>query len=290
MEVTINVVNAFIDGDKGGNPAGVVLEAQRFTREQKQAIAAQAGLPETAFVSPSDSAAFKLEFFTPNRQIPHCGHATIATFSLLRQQGLVSIGRTSKETIDDNRDIYIERDTVFMEQRAPQYTSEGINTAEVLHSLRLTRDDLMPELTPLTVSTGNPFLIVPLRDEAALQRAVPHLDAIEAVSEKLSLVGYYLFSRDTRVAGRHAGARMFAPRYGIAEEAATGTAAGPLACFLHDKLGVRSDGEILIEQGHFIPQPSPSVIRVRLDADSGNIRKLGAGGSASLMDMVAIHI
>ena len=82
-QFTVNVVNAFIDNGVGGNPAGVVLDADGLDRDTKQQIAAQAGLSETAFVSASDTAVFKLEFFTPTRQIAHCGHATVATFSYL---------------------------------------------------------------------------------------------------------------------------------------------------------------------------------------------------------------
>jgi len=90
MDITVNVVDAFIDSGQGGNPAGVVLDAGGFSAETKQRIAARVGLSETVFVSPSSVADFKLEFFTPTRQIPHCGHATIATFCYLLQRGKIT--------------------------------------------------------------------------------------------------------------------------------------------------------------------------------------------------------
>jgi len=86
---------------------------------QKLKIAAKVGLSETAFVSSSKSADFKLDFFTPKRQIAHCGHATIATFSYLQQLGRIGKETTSKETIDGNRNIFIDGDMAFMEQLAP---------------------------------------------------------------------------------------------------------------------------------------------------------------------------
>lgn len=98
-EMELHVVYAFECDGQGGNPAGVVLDADALTPEQKQAIAARTRLSETAFVSASHLADFKLEFFTPTRQIAHCGHATIATFSYLRQVGRLTEGETSKETI-----------------------------------------------------------------------------------------------------------------------------------------------------------------------------------------------
>ena len=85
MQIQVKIVNAFVEDNKGGNPAGIVLDADALTKEQKLYIASKVGLSETAFVSRSREADFKLDFFTPNRQIAHCGHATIATFSYLQQ-------------------------------------------------------------------------------------------------------------------------------------------------------------------------------------------------------------
>ncbi|WP_151639391.1 PhzF family phenazine biosynthesis protein [Noviherbaspirillum aerium] len=294
MDVQVQIVNAFVDGERGGNPAGVVLDAERLSREQKQAIAAGVGLSETAFVSPSPLADFRLEFFTPSRQIAHCGHATIAAFGYLQQLGRVRHAESSKETIDGTRAIRLQEGMAFMAQLAPRYTelgnaTPGIDTDRILASLQLSRDDLIDGLLPAVVHTGNAFLIVPLKNEAALLRARPQMDEIEAVSEELDLIGYYLFSTETKQAGRHAGTRMFAPRYGIAEEAATGMAAGPLACFLHDRLQIDAD-ILLIEQGYLMQQASPSVITVRLNKADGRISGLMAGGRAAVMESRVVQL
>lgn len=148
MKIEVPIVSAFVDGDSGGNPAGVVLNAERFSYEQKQKIAAAIGLSETAFVSPSDSADIKLEFFTPARQIAHCGHATIATFSYLRQNGLLTRDQSSKETIDGRRLINMEGDLAYMEQKAPRY--EQLTDADlelVLTALGITSTDLIAGLS-----------------------------------------------------------------------------------------------------------------------------------------------
>jgi len=75
MDIKIQIVNAFTDNGVGGNPAGVVLDADQLNSQQKLSIASKIGLSETSFVSSSNSAAYKLEFFTPTRQIAHCGHS-----------------------------------------------------------------------------------------------------------------------------------------------------------------------------------------------------------------------
>ena len=157
MLVDVQIVNAFIDGATGGNPAGVVVDANILTAAQKLKVAQQVGLSETAFVSASDSATIKLEFFTPARQIAHCGHATIATFSLLRRLGVVSEGRLSKETIDGNRDILVEGDMAFMEQRAPKYTNVAPASelgGRVVASIGLTQERLRSGVDPFVVNTS----------------------------------------------------------------------------------------------------------------------------------------
>ena len=234
MHIEVQIVNAFIDGAGGGNPAGVVIEANALSTSQKLEVARQVGLSETAFVSASETATFKLEFFTPTRQIAHCGHATIATFSLLRHLGIVGEGRLSKETIDGNRDILVEGEMAFMEQRAPKYTQVAPASelaGRVVASLGLTQAQLLYGISPYVVDTGNAFLLFPLPDERSVIDLRPDLALVQSISAELGLIGYYVFTTTTKVKGRHAGTRMFAPRFGIPEESATGMAAGPLPAF-----------------------------------------------------------
>ena len=77
---------------------------------------------------------------------------------------------------------------------------------------------------------------------------VPINAEIASVSERLNLIGFYIFSPQTMKGDRDADARMFAPQFGIDEESATGMAAGPLACYLHEKLNTPKDS-FTIEQG-----------------------------------------
>jgi PhzF family phenazine biosynthesis protein len=289
MKIESHTVNAFVDGKAGGNPAGVILDADDLSRDQKLEIASKFGLSETAFVSSSEVADFKLEFFTPTKQIAHCGHATIATFVYLRELGRVTKSRTSKETIDGKRDIFFEGGMAFMEQMSPKYSKVKNEEKEILSSLTLSSSDLINGFFPVIVNTGNAFLIVPLKNENAVALAKPDFEAITKLSEKYDLIGYYVFSGDAKVQGRDAGTRMFAPRYGIVEESATGMAAGPLACYLYDKMSFDKD-VFLIEQGHFMKPPSPSVITVKLNLEDERITGLIAGGKAKVMKSMNISI
>jgi len=288
MAHTVNIVNAFVDEGKGGNPAGVVLDADALSREDKLRIARLVGLSETAFVSRSQVAGIKLEFFTPSRQIAHCGHATIATFSLLAQRGLVSGPESSKETIDGVRRILLRGREAFMEQLAPEYIDEagfapGVSGARILASLGLAPDDVAAP--PCVVGTGNRFVLVHLRSESGLGKLAPDMAEIAAVSAAFGAIGYYVFvGLDGECV---ATARMFGPHYGIEEEAATGMAAGPLACYLYDRVGVKLP-TMVIRQGAYMAPPSPSRITVELQLMDGRITGLFAGGEARLASTVTV--
>ncbi|MBS8274851.1 PhzF family phenazine biosynthesis protein [Thalassospira tepidiphila] len=296
--VPVQIVNAFVKNGQGGNPAGVVLDADQYSDAQKLLIAQKVGLSETAFVSKSETCGIKLDFFTPTKRIAHCGHATIATFSYLAALERFGDGETSKETVDGPRKIILDHGMAYMEQLAPTYTpaskwaDHGVTLCDVLKSLAITSDDLDDCARPVLVNTGNNFIVIAVKDQATLANITPDQDAINTISEKLDLIGYYIFTTDTGDAGDagiDATTRMFAPRYGITEEAATGMAAGPLACVLHDLLDIKKDS-FLIAQGEFMPEPSPSQIKVTLDLKDGRITGLLAGGQGKVMKNLKIAL
>lgn len=273
------IVNAFTDAGRGGNPAGVVLDADALDPSARLAIAARVGLSETAFVSRSPSETIRLEFFTPTRQIAHCGHATIATFALLRELGRVGEGTSTKETIDGVRRVIVDGDVVSMEQRAPAIAQLTMEDAQSIE-----RSIGAATLGSWIVDTGNGFAAIEMASRDALAAVRPDFEAIARMSEALDLVGYYLFTRDTGRDDRIATTRMFAPRYGIPEEAATGMAAGPLAGLLHARQGLGTD--LVIEQGALMTPPSPSAITVRLETQDGSVVRLFAGGRARVMQRI----
>lgn len=287
MRVTVNIINAFGDNADGGNPAGVVLDADTLTDSQKLTIAKKVDLSETAFVSKSLQADYKLDFFTQTRQIAHCGHATIAVFSHLSKIGMIGQGFFTKETIDGNRKILIDNDVVYMEQLAPTFIEIGQYNKDILDSIGITEEQLIQ--SPKIVNTGNSFVIIGVKSEQILSGINPNMEKIISVSESLDLVGYYLFTPDTRKKTSDAATRAFGPRYGINEDAATGMAAGPLACYLFSETEVKKE-HLRIEQGYLMKPPSPSEIQVNLEVVDGTIVSLMAGGSAKLSKEIVFDI
>ena len=285
-EISLHFINSFSIDGSGGNPAGVVLDADNLSSDQKQEIARNAGLSETAFVSKSTVADFKLEFFTPTKQIPHCGHATIATFWYLKSLNRIQANFSSKETIDGTRKIYFHGDEPYMEQRGARFT-ELQDRAEVLNSVGLAESDLIKSVAPVIGNTGNSFILIGVATEERLKLLQPDFNKIAKITETTGCVGYYVYAlTNSRI---NAQARMFAPGYGINEESATGMAAGPFACLLFSANVVR-DTTLTIGQGKFMRPPSASRINVNLHLEGQTIKTLTAGGSAYLANTLSILI
>ncbi|MCC3859607.1 PhzF family phenazine biosynthesis protein [Pseudemcibacter aquimaris] len=217
------------------------------------------------------------------KQIAHCGHATVASFSYLNQIGEITNRHSSKETIDGNRDIILENGMAYMEQK-PQFFKEIDDQVitDVMTSIGLEVSDLKDEFKPVITNTGVSFMIIPLKDKSKLASIKTDLDAINAISEKYDLIGFYAFSDDAFDQGHDYTTRMFAPRYAIPEEPATGMAAGNLSYYLFDKMDVKAD-EIVIEQGYFMSPKSKSEIIVKLNHNGKELTNIMAGGRAKVM-------
>ncbi len=276
---TLYTLNAFAVSNTGGNPAGVVLKADHLTQTQKQEIAKQVGLSETAFVSRSDKADFKVEFYTPNAEVNLCGHATIATFSLLGQLGLITNGSFLQETKAGVLNVNYFDGMVMMEQTSPVY-DKVLDPDEILESLNLTKDDLHPDLPIQIVSTGLRDIIIPVKNLNILWGLKPDYQMIKKISIEHVVVGYHVFSLET-VKNSTAHCRNFAPLYDIDEEAATGTSSGALAAYLskHSKLKDLS-GSFYFEQGYCMNRPSEIVVKLEKVED---VTRVFVGGTAKLI-------
>jgi PhzF family phenazine biosynthesis protein len=278
--IIVATLNAFAATANGGNPAGVVLDADHLDETSMQRIAARAGMSETAFVQKSAAADFKIRFFTPAAEVDLCGHATIATFSHLFGLRRIRAGRYTQETKAGILGVEVRADgTVFMEQTLPVFES-AIDGKEIAASLGKGADSLAPDMPVQIVSTGLPDTMVPIVSLRELSSLEPDFDKITDISKKLGAVGYHAFSLETKF-GSTAHCRNFAPLYGIPEEAATGTSSGALACYLfkHGKVTEEQARTIVFEQGYGMGRPSE--IFVRLDIKDKDIAGVHVGGRAT---------
>jgi len=289
--VTVELVDAFIDGGAGGNVAGIVFEgAAELSTAQRQEIARQVAVSETAFVLRSETADYKLEFYTPTRPIPHCGHATVGTFARLAETGRLERKEVVNETVDGPRRIRIQDERAFLEQVPARLTRlDDPTTRQILASLGIAKEQLLSDGGPFLADNGNRSIQIGLADSGVLRSLRPDMDRVRDITIRLDAVCYYAFSITSVIPGRDATARMFGPAYGIPEESATGMAAGPLACWLDAKTGGRRDG-FSIEQGHMMSPASPSLIIAQPERLGRTLTAMWIGGGAKMREMRRLSI
>ena len=261
----VQLVDAFTLEPMAGNPAGVVPDATDLTDDQMQAIAAELGASETAFVRPSDDADRQLRFFTPEREVDLCGHATVAAFASLYEQATVSADTYSVETGVGVLDVEIEPEgTVWLTQSPPAIRPVDLDVERVADALGLDTSALteVGEDLPLSrVSTGFPFLVVPVGYFEQLSAVDPDLDAIESLCEDVDAEGLYAFTFDTLESAATLHGRAFVPLAGIPEDPVTGTASGAVAAYLRHHGALDQPDPLVFEQGHFLGRPGTVLVR-----------------------------
>lgn len=295
MPYPIHTLDVFTTEPLGGNPLAVVLDADDLDASTMQRIAGELGLSETVFVlSPSDAGALRrLRIFTPAVELPFAGHPTIGTAVLLAELGLVpGEGRTLSFVLEEQ----VGRVPLTV-RRTPDGTLSAMLTAakapeagaappgaEVLAPiLGLSREEIVTTgLGPRSYSAGWPYLIVPLRDEAALARASLDLGRWQEQLANFWAPSLYLVVRGTGSESARIRARMFGPALGIPEDPATGAAALDLIGYLVDE-DRPGDGthRWVVEQGVEMGRPSRLVIEG--EVAEGRVRAARLAGSARRM-------
>jgi len=166
----IERIAAFSDGNNGGNPAGVMIADNLPSDAEMQHIAAEVGYSETAFAMPANNA-WRVRYFSPESEVPFCGHATIALgAALTRQQGegvFPLILNDAEITVEG----FQQDEIVSAALRSPPTRSEPVPDAllaEVLELFGYSCDDLDSTLPPARAHGGADHLVIALNSRTAL--------------------------------------------------------------------------------------------------------------------------
>lgn len=276
-------MNAFAKaqyGSNGGNPAGVVLGADNLHEQEMMKIAAKVGYSETAFVMNSHKADYKVRFFTPVKEVDLCGHASIATFSLLKILGKISEGDYTEETKAGTLKIKVYDKEIFMEQNLPEF-GEIIDKEIIKGCFTSDNEDFFLDLPIQVVSTGLRDILLPIKNLSLITGLKPNLSKIKEVSEKYDVTGIHAFTLSTLASSAHT--RNFAPLYGIDEESATGTSNAALACYLNKYIN-NATTKYIMEQGYGMKKTSEIKVELKLDVN-GKITGVYVGGTAQLLQL-----
>jgi len=276
------LVDAFTAEPMGGNPAGVVPDADDLAAGQMQAIASELGASETVFFRDSGEADAAVRYFTPETEVDLCGHATIAGHALRYECDEIEAGEHTLETEAGVLDIDVEADgRVWMTQARPEIRRVEFDYDRVADALGIdpaALRDVGADLPLARSTTGLPFVVVPVNFLEHLGDADPDMRAIEQLSREADTAGLYAFTFDTVERDSTLHGRMFAPKAGVPEDPVTGTASGAVGAYLRefgafegDEDASTGDGpvddsagmpeEMVFEQGHFVDRPGRVFVR-----------------------------
>lgn len=279
--IKVYVASAFSKDEKGGNKAGVLINDYNLTVKQKMKIAEILGYSETAFISKSDKADFKLEYFTPVEEVPLCGHATIATFVVLNNLRKLSKSSYKIETKSGILNIKIDKELILMQQNLPKYY-EIIDKNELEKCIDINM--INREYPIQIVSTGLKDILVPIDNGESLRKMKPNFEEMKKISKEKDVIGMHMFTlnNDEELT---AICRNFAPLYGINEESATGTSNCALACYLF-KCGIKKN-KYVFEQGYELNNPSQII--VFLEEDNNQVSNVLVGGKGYIVEELEIN-
>ena len=273
MNTNVIKLAAFSDGDVGGNPAGVYIADKHPSVSEMQSIAAQVGYSETAFAEPAADG-WRVRYFSPESEVPFCGHATIAlgaALASLKGAGVYTLLlNEAKITVEG----FIGEGQFSAALQSPSTASRAADPAMVAKALAIfgyQTTDLDPNIPPAFANGGANHLVIGLNSQQALSAMEYQLDAGREFMNEAKLVTVMLAYSET--AQKFHTRNPFASG-GVYEDPATGAATAAFAGYLRD-LQWPHGGAIDIVQGE--DMGSRSLIHAELDDTVGSsIRVSGA--------------
>ena len=296
-ELNYYLVDVFTASQFEGNQLAVFPEPSDLSEELMQKIANEFNLSETTFVFPSDkdNCDCKVKIFTPQRELPMAGHPTIGTAFTLLQYELIKPKNKNYLVFEEGvGPVKVEFELkngkpslIFMNQPIPEFGSIFSGTSKIAELLSLNKADVSSDLPIQVISSGVPFLFVPLNSIEAVKNAKVRIDLLDKVLKGFETMQLFIFTTETEHKDSLVHCRMFAPSFGIVEDPATGSAHGPLGAYLV-KYGLSDGKRFISEQGFEMGRPS--IINVEVKHNKGKITNVKVGGNCVMVGKGTIQI
>jgi PhzF family phenazine biosynthesis protein len=278
-QLTVYQIDSFTKEKFKGNPAGVVVNADGLTESQMLAIARELNNSETAFLFSSDDSNCdgNIRYFTPTREVPTCGHATIAAmYAKALEENLDScvlkyktqIGILPFEIIRNKEDYQIIM-TQGKFELSPSFDFQ--TTQRIVTALGLTDDDIDRRCPIQIASTGHSKVMIGIKSRETLNRLTPNLNDLAELSKEINCNGFFVFTFDSDNENILTHGRMFAPAIGINEDPVTGNANGPLGGYLITNKLAKTDNSVFEfngMQGEQIGRPGIIAVKVTTTDDA----------------------
>jgi trans-2,3-dihydro-3-hydroxyanthranilate isomerase len=294
--------DVFTDHLFGGNQLAVFLDGRGLSADTMQAIAREMNFSETTFILPTErqDTDARLRIFTPGGELPIAGHPTVGSTFALARAGVIG---PERETFVFGLGIGPTAVSLewkagalsfaWMAQPVATFTDAIEDRAGAASMLGLPEAAVAGTGLPLqVVSSGVPYLLVPVMTRAAVDAAWlrPERYDIFKQSSAIAATGVFIFSSEAGADDATAYSRMFAPDLGIAEDPATGSACGPLGCYLvrHHVVPPKKADSILNLQG--VKMGRPSTIHIAIATEQDEPKGVRVGGEAVLAGEGTLYI
>jgi trans-2,3-dihydro-3-hydroxyanthranilate isomerase len=285
--------DVFTDRKFEGNQLAVFHDARGLSTEQMQTITKEMNFSECTFVLPAEAEGtdVRMRIFTPGTELPMAGHPVIGSTFALAELGVIKSGAASfvfgLGVGPTKVELTWEGDRLsfaWMDQGLPKHHEPISSRTDIIAAIGLVPETVDQTGYPIEeISCGNAFLIVPVKTRAAVDAAEADLAAMRKLKSAFPSghVGALFFTTEPIDADVLAYSRMFAPSAGVIEDPATGSAAGPLGCYLVKHGLVRRDqmNDFVNLQGVAMGRPSRLHMRIAQNGD-GAITRVQVGGKA----------
>jgi trans-2,3-dihydro-3-hydroxyanthranilate isomerase len=302
MELEYLLIDVFTDRPFGGSRLYLFPDGKDVPTDLMQKLAMELGSGETAFIVPSTvsgSGRSGLRVFTQAAEIPFGGHSVIgATFALDHMDHRVVEDGPESFTWELEAGQYevvtnFENGSLIysLRQDAPVFMGQYFHRGKVARTLGLPEDDIAITGLPCEViSTGLPIHIVPLASLEAMQRIILRYRDAESIAGDLGFGDLFVFTCETVAPEATVHCRMFAPYFGIPEDAASGAATGALVAYLVKHRLVKYDSRVRIicEQGLEMGRPSRLIAEAGISG--GQATAIQVGGQCVLVGSGIINI
>jgi trans-2,3-dihydro-3-hydroxyanthranilate isomerase len=287
-------LDVFTDKLFGGNQLAVLPDARGIPADLMLRIAREMAFSETTFVLPADAAGsdFRVRIFTPGAELPMAGHPTIGTAFALAHEGIISRGQAGVVFAEGIGPVPIDLEWhhghlafAWMTQPSPTFGPPIGEVEALAATIGLEERDIRAAGLPVQeVSSGAPFIFVPVATRAAIDRAIPDVRAMRQLFDRIGTEahGVYVFTTEEGSDRATTYSRMFAPELGITEDPATGGACGPLGAYLvrHGVVPAVGATRMLNLQG--VKMQRPSLIHISIDPTGSTPACPRVGGTSVL--------
>jgi trans-2,3-dihydro-3-hydroxyanthranilate isomerase len=251
------ILDVFATGKYTGNQLAVCLDAGDLTDVQMQQIAREINFSETTFVTSSTpvNGGYNTRIFTPITELPFAGHPTLGTAFAIQQEivkesvGRINLNYQVGQIPVDLNYLNGELDILWMHQQQPKFY-DAVDVEMIAAVIGVSSTDIDARYPIEPISTGLPFMVVPLKTLAAVSQAKLNLNLYANSVANLPAQAILIFCPETIDPDRQLHVRVFTECFGIPEDPATGSANGCLAAYLakHQYFG-SPNLDITVEQG-----------------------------------------